>query len=117
MKVIDADMNKAIEILDKMQFFGGQRAGRELWADKPKEVQDADLEAFNRDIVFLRKVILSKLENITIEAEPVRHGRWIPTRPYMYSVKCTVCGDIWELETPRCPSCGAKMDLEEPIND
>ena len=48
----------------------------------------------------------------TIDAEPVRHGRWIPTRPYMHSAKCTVCGNIWDLETPRCPSCGAKMDLE-----
>ena len=49
----------------------------------------------------------------TIDAEPVRHGRWVPTRPYMHSAKCTVCGNIWDLETPRCPSCGAKMDLEE----
>lgn len=52
-----------------------------------------------------------------IEVEPVRHGQWIPTRPYMYSVKCSICGKTWELETPRCPSCGAKMDLEEPINE
>ena len=52
-----------------------------------------------------------------IEVEPVRHGQWIPTRPYMYSVKCTICGKIWELETPYCPSCGAKIDLEEPINE
>ena len=49
----------------------------------------------------------------TIDAEPVRHGRWIPTRPYMYSVKCSICGKVWDLETPRCPSCGAKMDLKE----
>ena len=51
-----------------------------------------------------------------IEVEPVRHGRWVPTRPYMHSAKCTVCGNIWDLETPRCPSCGAKMDLEESHN-
>lgn len=48
-----------------------------------------------------------------IEVEPVRHGRWIPTRPYMYSIKCSICGKVWDLETPRCPSCGAKMDLKE----
>lgn len=48
-----------------------------------------------------------------IEVEPVQHGRWIPTRPYMYSVKCSICGKIWDLETLRCPSCGAKMDLED----
>ena len=72
MRPIDVDASEAIEYLDKMQFFGGQRAGRELWADRPKEVQDADLAAFNRDIELLRKVVLSKVENTTIEAEPVR---------------------------------------------
>lgn len=69
MRPIDTDVSEAIEILDKMQFFGGQRAGRELWADKPKKVQDADLVAFNRDIELLRKVVLSKVENTTKEEE------------------------------------------------
>ena len=32
-----------VDILAKMQFLGGQRAGRELWNDKPTEVQDQDL--------------------------------------------------------------------------
>ena len=32
----------------------------------------------------------------TIDAEPVRHGRWIPTGPYMYSVKCSICGKVWD---------------------
>ena len=58
-------MNNAIEILDKMQLFGGQRAGRELWNDKPREVQDADIAAFNRDIETLRKVVLAKMETTT----------------------------------------------------
>lgn len=49
----------------------------------------------------------------SIEAEPVRHGRWIPTRPNVCSVKCSICEKFWETETPYCPSCGAKMDLEE----
>ena len=53
-------MPEVMEILDKMQFFGGQRAGRELWNDKPREVQDADIAAFNRDIEILRKVVVSK---------------------------------------------------------
>ena len=52
-----------------------------------------------------------------IEVEPVRHGRWLPTRPNLCSVKCSICEKFWETETPYCPSCGAKMDLEEPINE
>lgn len=46
-----------MEILDMLQFFGGQRAGRELWADKPKEVQDADIESFNGKIKAIREYI------------------------------------------------------------
>lgn len=51
------ELEKAIEILDKLSFFGGQRAGRELWSDKPREVQDEDIAKFNRDIEYLRGVI------------------------------------------------------------
>lgn len=47
----------AKEVLDKLQFFGGQRAGRELWNDKPREVQDEDIASFNRDIEWLRDFI------------------------------------------------------------
>ena len=51
------ELGKAIEILDKLSFFGGQRAGRELWSDKPREVQDEDIAAFNRDVQWLRDFI------------------------------------------------------------
>lgn len=59
----------------------------------------------------------------TIEAEPVRHGRWIPQESG-YSYKCSRCGHevniaLSELVDPRdyecylddyCGGCGAKMD-------
>ena len=56
----------------------------------------------------------------TIEAEPVRHGRWETIEDYdgdcIY--RCSVCGEEWTLiaGTPKdnnmnyCPRCGAKMD-------
>ena len=47
----------ANEVLDKLQFFGGQRAGRELWNDKTREVQDEDIASFNRDIEWIRDFI------------------------------------------------------------
>ena len=50
-------MDNIMEILDKLQFFGGQRAGRELWADKPTDVQDADLESYNENIEAIRDYI------------------------------------------------------------
>lgn len=39
-----------LDILKKWDFFYGQRAGRELWADKPREIQDIDIENFRRDL-------------------------------------------------------------------
>lgn len=51
------ELEKVMEILDKLSFFVGQRAGRELWNDKPKEVQDEDIKNFNRDIEYLRDFI------------------------------------------------------------
>lgn len=39
-----------MDILDKWEFLLGQRAGRDLWADKPTAVQDKDLADFNRDL-------------------------------------------------------------------
>ena len=53
----DTDFRRTIEVLDKLSFFGGQRAGRELWNDKPRDVQDEDIANFNRDIEYLRDII------------------------------------------------------------
>lgn len=44
---------QAIDILEKFDFFQGQRAGRELWNDKPKDIQDKDIEDFSRDCQLL----------------------------------------------------------------
>ena len=54
----------------------------------------------------------------TIEAEPVRHGRWV-TKTYYdedgykdeYYV-CSECGRPEEYKQPYC-NCGAKMDAKE----
>ena len=40
----------------------------------------------------------------TIEAEPVRHGRWVD------GIKCNCCGQVDTTKPNYCPNCGAKMD-------
>lgn len=35
----DNEFAKAIDLCEKLDFFGGQRAGRELWFEKPVDVQ------------------------------------------------------------------------------
>lgn len=70
--------NKVFDILDKMEFFQGQRAGRELWNDKSKEVQDKDISDFIKDINYIRSylqdsVVLSKgaYESLSTKANVV----------------------------------------------
>lgn len=59
----------------------------------------------------------------TIDAVPVRHGKFIGTEydgyadgsPVYYEWKCSVCGCIFEDDEPTynyCPNCGARMDAE-----
>lgn len=50
-------IERAIDILDKLEFFYGQRAGRELWADKPTEVQNEDIANFCRDLGLVREAL------------------------------------------------------------
>ena len=52
-----ATFNEVIDILDKWQFFLGQRAGRELWMDKPTAIQEEDLANFNRDLETVRSFV------------------------------------------------------------
>lgn len=47
-----------------MNFFQGQRAGRELWNDKPVDVQDKDIESFSKDVAFLKDFIIRQNEEI-----------------------------------------------------
>lgn len=53
----------------------------------------------------------------TIEAEPVRHGRWVKRGQEIY---CSECGEesgyTWagaSRYSDYCPNCGAKMDKEK----
>lgn len=64
-----ATFNEVMDILDKWQFFLGQRAGRELWMDKPTKIQEEDLANFNRDLDTVRSFI-NLLKNETALGEP-----------------------------------------------
>ena len=60
----------------------------------------------------------------TVDAVPVRHGRWIEQEKYTFGVMydCSICdnrildnGHSWNY----CPNCGAKMDGKDDsdVND
>ena len=102
-----------IDILEKWSFFFGQRAGRELWGDKPKEVQDQDIADFNRDMNTVR----SALRPVSREqVEKVWKGEWHSHHKSGIhagnGVVCSEC-DMWNNRAAHfCPSCGAPMTDE-----
>lgn len=55
-KFTEEEIIKANNILDKLDFFN-QRAGRELWNEKPVEIQDVDIRNREEDIKFLKDLI------------------------------------------------------------
>ena len=48
----------------------------------------------------------------TIDAEPVRHGKWniFHNDNIPFAFKCSACGQLTIEATKWCPNCGAKMD-------
>lgn len=66
---------EVLDILDKWEFFYGQRSGRELWNDKPIDVQNEDIENFNRDIQKIRdyisaydvEAVVKQIEDASVE--------------------------------------------------
>ena len=87
--------SEILEILDKIEFFGGQRAGRELWADKPTEVQEEDLKNFNRDIEKIRKYIESQnnvleriIERLEEKKQEYLEGFRVHQENELYGVAC-----------------------------
>lgn len=61
-------------------------------------------------------IILSGLDDpyFTIDAEPVRHGKWEVCENDPTYVRCSECGELNCEAYPSnyCPECGAKMDDE-----
>lgn len=64
---------------------------------------------------YIAEVIRNNLENMVIEAQPVKHGRWELTNNPSFR-KCSECGAWWGSDitnncfTNYCPKCGARMD-------
>ena len=55
----------------------------------------------------------------SVEAEPVRHGKWIADKipAHFVIIRCSACGAMYQRRYKAyfsfCPNCSTKMDLEE----
>ena len=106
---------EVLEILSKWDFFYGQRAGRELWADKPKKVQDQDIANFNRDMETVKNLVNEAARLMGYEV--VEDGQYI----------CPSCGNALP-ENPiggyTCSYCGygertekKEANMDKPLKD
>lgn len=106
---------KVFDILAKWEFFFGQRAGRELWGDKPKSVQDQDIADFNRDM----EIVRAALRPISREqVEKAWRGEWNNINPAVlkpgvsWVCRCAKCGCPQDYKHNFCPNCGAAQTDE-----
>ena len=88
---------------------------------KYKHCKDDCMDRMLRDaadaIEEMRKVNreLTELYEDAVKQLPKR-GKWVGVSPMVDTVQCSVCGGQLfsaELETPYCPYCGAKMEVQE----
>lgn len=90
------EIKKGLEALDKMQFFMGQRAGRELWMDKPHDVQEKDLESFNHDVETVRGLV----QHLKRERDALLEGL---KRADLGCEYCKHCNSSVEPDADKCP--------------
>lgn len=70
---------------------------------------------------FAYRIVACKVASApSIEAEPVRHGRWVMMEGFLACNECGCSPADWEQKPynpqglpPYCHSCGAKMDAKE----
>ena len=99
-KYIDAipafeDFDERNNDCDECPFYGAECSG------------DGDKRCLSADVLEL----LKRGRNLEMDAEPVRHGRWIRQDDTYVRFKCSVCKSRnHSTEWPYCCLCGAKMD-------
>ena len=84
------DKQQALEIIDKRDFFN-DRAGRELWNDKPKEIQDEDIRNAHEEYEQLKEYVLNQ----------PKVGEWIPVEerlPNEEEFEKNYCRNHWGAE-------------------
>lgn len=84
-------LKTVVDILDKVEFFQGQRAGRELWNDKPVEVQEEDLENFKRDINTIRSYIWKVVKEL-------QQYRYAEDQGLLLRLPCKVGSMVYEIK-------------------
>ena len=84
--------------------------------DYPYQEHQIDYENGNEHFIYGLKTMQEWIDKQpTVDAEPVRHGRWIFGKTLNHD--CMKCSECLHSQTPNscftyCPNCGAKMSKE-----
>lgn len=90
---------------------------RLIYADALKEYIDCGHLRNPCEVCFSERDVVDLIDaQPTIDAEPVRHGKWIGYAGTIGN-ECSVCGKWLDVlqgtaEMNYCPNCGARMDKE-----
>lgn len=95
------NIERVIDGLEMLRFFN-QRAGRELWADKPHDIQETDIA--NADAIYTDALALLKSQ------EPI-------SDTYHYTYQCGNCLEKISTYFNYCPYCGRKVKWDEPLEN
>lgn len=52
----------------------------------------------------------------TVDAEPVRRGKWLPPVIGKWGCLCSNCNKQADNDFAYCPNCGAKMEVQDETN-
>jgi Zn finger protein HypA/HybF involved in hydrogenase expression len=91
--------------------------------DVIKKLNDAerrmDMRGLYRISVEIRSICSAIKQLPTVDAEPVRHGKWMEKREtskfhvrYFECSECRAASYRYQARMNYCPNCGAKMDRE-----
>lgn len=82
------------------------------WIMDTSEIRDSLDHQYNKGLL---RAIKEIQRAPAVDAEPVRHGKWLYGiwETYPDGHVCDQCRTGYPIRFNYCPNCGAKMDLEE----
>lgn len=112
-------VNAGARAIENTERYHGAVYTKDVLSDNPQKIP----------YLLAAKVLREVSDTPTADVAPVMRGKWVHITRYNDGERmiatCSRCRDrgevrsimtefgIWEIDSPRCPSCGAKMDGAE----
>lgn len=118
MKFHNQETDKVLEILSKWDFFYGQRAGRELWTDKPLDVQNQDITYFNRDMETVKNWVQKAAHLMGYEVvEEGHNGDTAGISDAFNRMAKEMRENVGEMREPQLNAGKEEANMDKPLKD